>query len=1054
MSDPIIRESHVFTIGHGAAFLPTLADALLDGRLVGDIGIDPLALAAVTIYLPTRRAARALSAILAERLGRAALLPRMIPLGEADEAELDLAAEPLLENGADPLSAPMAPLERRLILARLVQSWALTIDRKLLPLEAEVPFLVPSSPSDAVGLAGDLERLMDALTVEGLPWSEIAGAVEAEYSRYFGLTLDFVKIAAENWPGILSERGLSDPVARARGLVLAETRRLASERRAEPIIVAGSTGSVPATAKLIAAVAALPRGAVVLPGLDRDLDAAGWDAIETGEGFSRTIAHGHPQAVLHRLLGPNALDLAREQVTELGHPDSDAIARRTILSQALRPAETTDAWARLDPNVRDAAAERGLAGLAVVEAADEREEALVAAIALRETLERPGATAALVTPDRGLAVRVAAELARWGIVAEDSAGLSLAQSPAGRLARLISELAADLHLRQGDAIPARLIALLSHPFVRLGLPRGEVVRGAAALEIGVLRGLAPKPGFEGLRAKLNVERAGALQRQPRAKRRLTALDWDLAATLLDRLEVAFAEFPEPDEAEDGNLVAMAARHRVACEWLLAGPEGAAEPEANASLGCLDALFDALETTEPGLLPGRLADYPAFFTALARDRIVACAGPAPHPRVRILGLLEARLLGADRVVLGGLDEGVWPAKTVTDAFLNRPMRERVGLDPPERRVGQMAHDFVQALGCRDAVITRSAKRDGAPTVPSRLLQRLRAFVGEARWGAVLQAGRRFTTYAAALDTLPPEPRLTQPKPKPDPALFPRSLSVTEIETLVRDPYIIFARHVLGLDPLDPVAAQPGAADRGSIVHRIFGDFAERYPEALPALDLADERLNNLAQDAFAEIADTYPELYAEWWPRYARMAAAYLPWEVARRPDLRRVHPEIAGRWVIPMGQENFTLRARADRIEQRRDGGACIVDYKTGLPPSNREVFAGFSPQLTLEAAMLMAGAFEGIPASRTTPDLLYVYASGGRKPFVPSAIKAPRGEERTLEAIVAEHTTRLRGLVARFMTGQAAYTSRPYPKFARDYGEYDHLARVLEWSLAGEAEV
>jgi ATP-dependent helicase/nuclease subunit B len=1044
----------VFTISRGVPFLPMLAEALLSGRLVGPVADDPLALAAVTIYLPTRRAARALGAILADRLGRdapgrATLLPRMIPLGEADEAELDLAAEPLLEENADPLSVPMPPLERRLILARLVQAWAKTVDRTLLPLDAEVPFLVPSSPADAVGLAGDLERLMDALTVEGLPWSEIGAAVEAEYSRYFGLTLDFVKIAAENWPKLLAERGLADPVARARGLVLAEERRLSRSATPDPVIVAGSLGSVPATARLIAAVAKLPRGAVVLPGLDLDLDTAGWDGIDTGEGFSRVIAHGHPQAVLHRLLGPENLNLSRAEVVALGEPGAGQAARAALLSQALRPADTTDAWAALDPAERDSVARLGLDGLALAEAADEREEALVAALALRETLQTPGATAALVTPDRGLAGRVAVELLRWGIVAEDSAGLALAGSPAGRLARLAAELAADLARSQADAIPARLIALLSHPMVRLGLPRPDVVRGAAALEIGLLRGPVPAPGFDGLRNALATERAGPPEHRPRAKRRLKDIDWALAADLLDRLDLVFRDFPGPDGAGECDLVTTATSHRQACDRLIAGPEDAAEEETDGSLSCLDALFDDLEMAEPGLMPGRFDDYATFFTALARERTVACSGEAPHPRLRILGLLEARLLSVDRVVLGGLDEGVWPVRTLTDSFLNRPMRERVGLNPPECRIGQMAHDFVQALGCRDAVITRALKREGAPTVPSRLIQRLRALSGDARWESVLEAGRRFTGLAARLDTAPPEPRLKRPSPKPDPALFPRSLSVTEIETLVRDPYSIFARHVLGLDPLDPLAAAPSVATRGSLVHDVFAAFASRHPQDLP--EDSAERLLNLAVNAFADIEAEYPNLYAEWWPRYERMASAYLDWEAQRRPNLTRVYPEVSGRWVIPMGRETFTLRARADRIELRPDGTACIVDYKTGAPPSANMIFSGFSPQLTLEAAMLMHGAFESLPAVKETPDLLHVHASGGRKPFVPIPVKTPRGEERSVAAIVAEHADRLRGLIARFMSGEAAYTARPYPQFASKYGAYDHLARVLEWSLAGD---
>ncbi|GJD93770.1 double-strand break repair protein AddB [Methylobacterium iners] len=1040
-----MSDSNVFTIPPGAPFLPTLADALISGRLVGALGADPFALAGVTLYLPTRRAVRAISAILAERLDGTALLPRMIPLGEADEAELDLSAAPLLENGED-LAPPMPPLERRLILSRLVQAWAETVDRKLLPIDEEVPFLVPSSPADAVGLAADLERLMDALTVEGLPWDDMGRAVEAEYSRYFGLTLDFVRIAAENWPGILRERGMSDPVSRARLLVLAEAARLRRDRPPDPIIVAGSTGSIPATAKLITAVAGLPRGAIVLPGLDLDLDDAGWDAIETGEGFSREIAHGHPQAILHRLLGPGGLAMKRSAVQPLGEVPPDLGARAALLSQALRPAETTDAWIRLDVARRIEVAGRGLAGVTLVEASDEREEALIAAIALRETLETPGATAALVTPDRGLATRVAAELARWGIVAEDTAGTALSRSLGGRLARLAAEFAAE-------PSPSKIISLLAHPFVRLGAERSDVVRAAAALEIGVLRGAAPSDGFAGLAAAVALQR-GETGRRPRPKRRLTDRDWDLAAWLVDGLERAFADFMDPDHRSVRDLLAIAGQHRAVCDRLVAVPDGADAIE-DASLGALDALFDDLELAEPGLLEGRFGDYPAFFTALARERVVACGGAPPHPRLRILGLLEARLLTADRVVLGGLDEGVWPVRTVTDSFLNRPMRDRVGLNPPERRIGQSAHDLVQALGCPDAVITRAGKREGAPTVPSRFLQRLRALAGEAAWGGMLARGQRFAAYAAALDGSagPQQPRATQPKPRPDPALFPRSLSVTEIETLVRDPYAIFARRVLGLDPLDPVAATPGAAERGTIVHQVFGEFAQHFPGEIADWARAEEWLLDRSANAFAEIENVYPELYAEWWPRYLRMSGKFLQWEEARRPGLARVHAEISGEWKIPLGRDTITLRARADRIEVARDGRACIVDFKTGLPPSNKEVYAGFAPQLTLEAAMLMAGAFEGIPAAREVPDLLYVYASGGRKPFEPMPLKPPRGDERAVEAIVAEHVVRLRGLLARFLTGEAAYVARPYPKFAKSYGDYDHLARVAEWSLAGEGE-
>ncbi|GJD99767.1 double-strand break repair protein AddB [Methylobacterium isbiliense] len=1047
----------VFTIPPGAPFLPTLAEALLDGSLVGPVADGPLGLAAVTIYLPTQRAARALAAHLAERCGPAALLPRTVPLGEAHEAELALAAAPPAERLEALLRPAMPALERRLILSRLVQAWAATVDRQLLPIGEEVPFRVPSSPADAIGLAADLEGLMDALTVEGLGVSAIGAAVEAEVSRYFSLTLDFVRIAAEHWPRILEERGVGDPVARGRALMLAEAARLTRERPADPIVVAGSTGSVPATATLIAAIAGLPRGAVVLPGLDLSLDAAGWAAIHPGgpaaQGHAAQPqpAQSHPQAVMHRLLGPDFLNRTRAEVRPLGRRGSAAEARAALLSQALRPAETTDAWADLDPAARADLARAGGAGLLLVEAADEREEALAAAVALRETLETPGRTAALITPDRNLARRVAAELGRWGIVADDTAGESLGLSPAGRLARLAADLAAD------EAKPGRVLALLAHPLVRLGLDRAALVRAACALEIGVLRGPAPAKGLSGIAQALHLARTEPRPHAPRAVRRLTEADWAAAEELIGRLAVAFRGFAPGADDAPLDLVQLAQAHREACDRLLDGPDAEAreptdEPSDEPSVAALDQLFDDLALAEPGLLAGRFADYPAVFTALARERVVPARRLAgPHPRLRILGLLEARLLSADRVVLGGLDEGVWPPKAETDAFLNRPMRAAIGLSSPERRLGQTAHDFVEALGCPDAVITRAHKREGAPTVPSRFLQRLRAFMGEGAWATCRSGGERLRAHAAALDRgrEPVPPRLPRPAPKPDPALFPRTLSVTEIETLVRDPYGIFARHVLGLDPLEPVAVQPSASDRGTIVHAVLGGFAQDFPTALPADPLGP--LMQRALDAFARIAEAYPELYAEWWPRFERMAGAFLAWEAERRPGLARVHAEIAGRWAIPVAPgEIFTLRARADRIEATRAGGHVVIDFKTGQVPSHKEIFAGFSPQLTLEAAMLKAGAFREIGPAQETPDLLYVRVGGGKSPLDPIPLKPPRGDSRSVAEIVDEHAERLRGLVARFLAGEAAYLSRPYPKYAKAFSAYDHLARVKEWSLVG----
>jgi ATP-dependent helicase/nuclease subunit B len=466
-----------------------------------------------------------------------------------------------------------------------------------------------------------------------------------------------------------------------------------------------------------------------------------------------------------------------------------------------------------------------------------------------------------------------------------------------------------------------------------------------------------------------------------------------------------------------------------------------------SAEALAALFDDLALSRVGGVDGRFVDYPAFFATLARERALSPSPQATHRRLKVLGLLEARLLSVDRVVLGGLDEGTWPPRTESDAFLNRPMRAKVGLPPPERRIGQTAHDFVQALGCPDVVMTRALKRDGSPMVASRFLQRLKAFAGPAAWQGMVGAGERYRRLARSLDTPLPAPPLRRPAPKPDPALFPRTLSVTEVETLVRDPYSIFARHVLRLDALEPIAGAPSAAERGTIIHDVLGSFARAYPTAMPAHALED--LLARGEEAFRPTEEAFPELYAEWWPRFERLAAEFVPWEQGRRDEIAEIAAEVSGSLPITLADGSvFTLRARADRIERRRDGSYAIIDFKTGQPPGVREVFAGFSPQLTLEAAMLMEGAFRGLPAAAATPELVYVHTSGGRKPIDTRVLKAAK-DEKTVEDVVKEHRRRFEGMIARYAAGEIGYASRPFPKYARRFSAYDHLARVKEWSLA-----
>ncbi|MBB3809669.1 double-strand break repair protein AddB [Pseudochelatococcus contaminans] len=1056
---PRVLRPHVFNIVTGAPFLPTLADALLSGRIVPgfpDAG-DPLSLSRATIYLPTRRAARALATLLAERAAPApVLLPRLVPLGDVDDAELALSAEDgdaeagLAPELAAAVAAELAPAigdaERRLILTRLVLSWARAVDRALLRLDEREPLLVPASPADALALAGDLARLMDSLTTEDVPWDALRSLVEERHSQYFAITLAFLKIAAEQWPAILAARKASDPVARHHKLTLAQAeyyRRTALTDTARgPTIVAGSTGSVPATAQLIAAIAHLPQGAVVLPGLDDLLDPAAWALVggETGGRHSQPVA-SHPQAILHRLL--DTIGVTRADVVPLGVVSPRMDLRRRFISEALRPAETTDRWHLERGRVMGAEADP-LAGIALIEAADERTEALAAAIALREALEGEGKTAALVTPDRALAERVGAELLRWGIVAEDSAGLPLTRARAGTLARLVAQVAVT------DFAPEPLLALLAHPLATFGLSRAEVESIAATLEIGLLRGPALPGGVAGMRTALPVRRDEAGNRHAaRPIKALTPADWDAATAFIDRLADAFAGFTMQDHAGSVDLVALVACHATAVSKVAATEAGAALPAGEGGPE-LAALFDDIAFSDASGVNGRFADYPAFFDGLASERVARReSGGAAHPRVKIWGLLEARLLDVDRIVLGGLDEGVWPPKSRTDAFLNRPMRGMLGLSAPERRIGQTAHDFAEALGTDDVVITRALKRDGAPTVPSRFLQRMKALAGAQAWSNVTRAGERYLALAAAVDTAPPAPAIRRPAPKPPRELLPKGLSVTAIETLVRDPYAVYARHVLKLDPLDAVATPPGAANRGTLVHEALGNFAIAWPGALPADPLAEAL--RLGREAFVPLA-VYPEVTAMWWPRFEQVARAYVDWEIARRPDIVKLAAEIYGRVEFAVPGGTFTLSARADRIETWA-GHAVIVDFKTGAAPTPAQIFAGFAPQMTLEAAMLKRGAFDGVTPTEEIA-LLYMLAKGGRDPLAEKPVEPPaRGETRTVAQVVEEHFAGLQALLGRYYAGKTGFASRPFAEYAKREGPYDHLARVREWSVLAAGE-
>jgi ATP-dependent helicase/nuclease subunit B len=1021
----------VFNIPASARFLPTLIAALRDGTLIPGFpgSSDPLEMSRATLFLPTRRACRlARDVFLNTPDGNAAILPRIVALGDLDEDEIIFAeaATGKLAEDALAIAPAVGPLERRLMLAQLIANWA---DRVRSGKGAP---LIANTPAARLALADDLGRLIDDVITRKMDWQKLDGLVPDRFDKYWQFTLEFLKIARSFWPERLNEIGEIDAADRRDQLINAEMNHLAGSNA--PVIAAGSTGSMPATAKLLAAIARLPHGALVLPGLDTDLDEESWREISSSELEKNAGGAVHPQFAMHALL--DRIGIARNIVKRLGDPD--AHGREMLVSEALRPAATTDRWQRRLGSAEFAAAtDRAMAGVHVIEAANVEDEALAIAVCLRETVDKPDKTAALVTPDRALARRVVAALERWQVEVDDSGGDALAETRAGIFARLVAEVALQ------GLEPAPLLALLKHSLLRLGAKPNAHARAIAALECAVLRGPRPRPGSAGLMHALATFKATRDELHRNDPRKFVSpTDLEAAGQLAERLKQALAPL-EALARKSVGLRELAQTHCKALEALVSY-DGVIAAYVGTDGLQLQRVFETIDDSEAsGTLVLAAADYPDVFHLLCSGRAERRPSENSNPRVRIFGLLEARLQNADRVVLGGLNEGSWPPDTRSDPWLSRPMRLELGLNLPELRVGLSAHDFAQALGAPEVILTRAAKQAGAPTVRSRFLQRVAAVAGEDRWNDALKRGADYANYARALDhpaKISPVPR---PQPVPPPEARPSQLSVTDIENWLRDPYTIYAKHVLRLLPLEAIDTPPGAADRGTFIHEAVGEFTKKFADTLPA-DVMGE-LTALGEKHFRPLKD-YEEAQAFWWTRFLRIAGWFGGWERERRVAAKKIFAEISGKHAIPLGKRDFLLTARADRIEQRADGSYAILDYKTGQPPTEPQVRSGLAPQLTLEAAILRNGGFPGITAGSVS-EIGYVRLKGGDPPGEPKNIKLASGTPDSAADVALQKLT---GIAKKFVVEGEPYRSLVHPMWKKHYGEYDHLARVKEWAASG----
>ena len=1016
MSDAPTGPPHVYTIPPDLDFTRTLADNLLNGNLpvAGGAPPDPLDLVNWTVLVPTRRAARALMmAFLEGGKPVTRLLPRIRPLGDVDDDEL--AAETVL-GGSSELDVPaaIAPLERQFLLARLILEWAQE------NMNNALSRTVRSAAGQALDLAASLAKLIDSFENDEVDLDAIEALFGDDLPEHKFEVLRFLNVIRIAYPRELSERGLIGAMDRRNRLIRAQAALLEAGSNAAPVIAAGSTGSIRATRELLHTICHLPNGAVVLPGLDTQMDEASW----------RQLDEQHPQYGLKELL--EAFAVERTQVQALTHTGQTgaAAARAWLVSETMRPAPTSERWQDQITRHGERLA-HATKGLNWIEAPDQHEEARVIALMMRKALSEPDRSVQLVTPDRNLARQVKAELGRWAIEVDDSAGEPLVHTPAGAFMALLVEAAAS-----GFA-PRPLMSLLDHPYARFGRARADLAHSARLMEIAVLRGRLELPDLTGLARNAMRRQQEVTSHSHSFVKNMSDDDWravgDLATSLEDMLGDLAARFDEPGTA---LLIDLISTHIRTAEAISADAETGLSPLWTGDAGeALSGMLGSIAEHAAGCPPMTARDY-ADFIIKQLTAVPVRPKHIKHPRIAIHGLLEARLIGADITILSGLNEGVWPTETEIDPWLNRPQRREAELQSPERRIGLAAHDFAQAACSPNVWMTSARKIGGQPAVPTRWLLRMSAILKAAGLENVLEDDQPWLSWLRGLNEPDGHTLISLPKPKPPVDARPRRLSVTAVDRLIKDPYSIYARHILGLEALESLDARIGPRERGNLVHRALEQFTLSHPGTLPAD--AEAALLAEIEQVFGEMVND-PSLAAFWWPQMERIAAWFIAQDRQWRTDVRTIHAECKGVLDCTVAAQHFALSGIADRIDELNDGSLRLIDYKTGQLPGRAPGSGNYSAQLDLLAHMAANNAFANIPAAPVS-DAAYVRLSGGD----------PGGEigrlGKAIEQRAAKAFEGLTTLIADYADPDQPYLVLNADDRERRPSDYNHLARWREW--------
>ena len=954
----------IFNIPATNSFSDEVASLFLNEYKDNSIGLSD-----IVFLLPNRRSCKALENAFVRLQGlKPTMLPQMRPLVDVDEEELLITGFDLSDNLQD-LNPPMSVFERLMLFTKIIMSKPADYGLNKMP------------APQAMALAQELASLIDLSYNQQLSFDDLQNIVPDEYAQHWQEILKFLRIITKFWPDILKEQGKVDAVEYRNILIKAQLELWKKNRSKKRIVVAGTTAAFPLMKELVKVVTELDNGQVILSGVDKYLSDEDWQEID----------EVHPQYELKQLL--DYLEIDRFDIKDLVSPCNNE--RMDFIAEVMRPAKTSDTWRYLD---KTKITDRAIDGIKIINVQDVRLEALSIALLMKEVLKVPEKTAALVTTDRVLARRVGAELKRWNIDVDDSAGIPLHLTPVGIFLRQI------LNVIEQKFSPVAVLSLMKYPLYANGHSYFEIRSKVRSFEKNCLRSKKNDEELEMILAQLN-------------------------STLLPLTEL-FSK-------TECNLRELVKAHLQVAEALAATDSKTGDKVLwKREDGETAALFMA-DVLEKADVLGKINpfEYIGLLDVLMGGVTVRNKYSA-HPRLKILGPIEARLMLFDRVIIGEVNENNWPQAPKADPWLSRPMKKDFGLPLPEKNIGVLAADFASLLAGKEVFITRAERVQGTPMIKSRWLMRLETVLQAIGINYEKLEANEYVKWAEFLDKAEVLKRILPPAPTPPVSARPRQLSASAVENLMRDPYIIYAKYILGLKKLDDLEQELKFSDYGNIVHEVLEKFNNKYNEEYP--ENAREELIKLGEDIF-ENYHIRADIKAFWWPNFLKTVDWLVAKESEYRKNIKKIYNEISGEYSFEAPAGRFVITAKADRVDITKDNKVNIIDYKTGQARKAKEIELSYAPQLPIEALIAIKGGFDGIEASEVES---LTYWQLGKK---------ESGIFNNVQEVLDNTFERIVKLVSLFDFETTPYNSKPIPKIAPRYSDYEHLSRIGEIMFAEE---